>query len=322
MKKIAFMSPSTKGGPYYIYQEFVDELNKNHWNKIQAYFFSSKKDWIKLHVAKYDCIFSVIPFLFKPLGTKKYYYNIHWNFEIERKRSSLWNKLLYLARLNIWFCNKIILNSMFLADKLWFLKKYKNKINIIPNPIILENKDLKEKKLQDPNNIKILTVSSTKFLEKWMWIIDLANQIKKIKNIHIHWTIIAGWDKENKQVIQKEFNKIVLPKNIKTTWIDWIEKEELNKHYKANDVFLYGTRLDTRGQTISEAMSYSLPIILLEYELWKYIYPTEFITNNIENKLIEIINNYKKHSELSKSFVNKYDIHKITKKLFNYINTK
>jgi len=88
--KIAFMAPESKGGPYHIYKEIVKELNKKYWNQVEAYFFNSKKDWLKLHFTKFDVIFSVIPFLFKPLGTKKFIFNLHWNYKIERKKKWLW----------------------------------------------------------------------------------------------------------------------------------------------------------------------------------------------------------------------------------------
>jgi 5'-deoxynucleotidase YfbR-like HD superfamily hydrolase len=46
---------------------------------------------------------------------------------------------------------------------------------------------------------------------------------------------------------------------------------------------------------------------LLDYELWKYIYPKEIITNNLPEKLKEIIKNYESYSKLSINFVKQYD---------------
>lgn len=318
--KVAFMAPSTKWWPYYLYKEIVEWLNKKYWNKLDVHFFNTKSAWFKLHFTKYDYIFSVIPFLFKPLKTKKYYYNIHGNFETERKRKNIWNKLLYLARFNIYFCDKIVLNSMFLSDKLRFNYKYKDKIIIIPNHINLEEKELKIKKIKDKECLNLLTVSSTKFLEKWMWIIDLWQQISKIKNKKIKWTIIAWWDKQNKYIIEKDFKKIKFNKNISINWIGWIEQSNLQSYYKNADIFIYWTRLDTRWLTIMEAMSYGLPIILLKYELWKYIYPEIIITNNIEYKLKDIIKNYIQYSKISIDFLkNKYSLNKVSKEIFKLL---
>jgi hypothetical protein len=61
-----------------------------------------------------------------------------------------------------------MLNSFFLADKLKFRDKYKGKIFILPNPIFTSNNILDIKKIKPNKEINILTVSSTKFVEKSM----------------------------------------------------------------------------------------------------------------------------------------------------------
>ena len=317
--KVAFMAPETKWWPYYIYKELVDWFNDKYWNEIEAYFFNTKKDWIKLHFSRFDVIFSVIPFLFKPVWTKKFIFNLRWNYKLERKKKWLGNRLLYLSNLNLKFSDKIMLTSYFLADKLWFRKKYENKIFILPNFIDLEWKKINSEKLENKKTINLLTVSSTKFLQKWMWIIDLAKQIKDIINYKINWTIIAWGNETNKRIIEKEFNKIDFPSNISINWIEWIEKDKLNEFYQKSDIFVYGTRLETWGQTILEAMSFWLPLILLDYELWKYIYPERIITSNINQKLEEVINDYEEYSKLSIQFVKQYDKEKVLLKLKNFL---
>jgi len=319
--KIAFMAPETKWWPQFIYKELVKWLNTKYWEKIEAHFFCSKKDWLKLHIAKYDTIFSVIPFLFKPIWTKRFIFNPRWNRNIEKKKKGVWNKLLYLSNWNLKFSDKIMLTSYFLADKLWFRKKYEKKIFILPNFINLEWKELKPNGLQNKENLNLLTVSSTKFLQKWMGIVDLAKQIKDITNYKINWTIIAWGNRKNKEIIEKEFNKVDFPENITINWIDWIEKEKLNEFYQKADVFVYWTRLETWGQTILEAMSFWLPVILLDYELWEYIYPGKIITDDINQKLDEIINNYKEYSKLSIEFVKQYDKEKIILKLKDFLQS-
>ena len=322
--KVAFMAPETKWWPYFIYKELVNWLNEKYWNQLEVYFFNSKKDWLKLHFTKFDVIFSVIPFLFKPIWTKKFIFNPRWNWEIEKKKRWLGNKLLYLSKLNLNFSDKIMLTSYFLADKLNFRKKYEDKFIIIPNFIDLKWKKIKikklnNKKLNNKEKLNLLTISSTKFLQKWIWIVDLANQVKNIKNYKINWTIIAWWNIKNKEIIEKEFNKIDFPKNISINWIDWIKKNRLNEYYEQSDIFIYWTRLETWGQTILESMNFWLPVILLDYELWKYIYPEDIISNNITEKLNEIIDNHEKYSQLSIDFVKQYDKEKILLKLKKFL---
>ncbi len=320
-KKIYFLAPETKGGPYYIYKNISEYLQQKYPNyKIK--FLNSKKDYWKLQLWlfwKIDYLFSVIPFPFRPRNIKNYIFNPRWNWKIEKLKKWLWNKLLYFAERNLNFADKIWLTSYFLADKLWFREKYKNKIVIIPNFIDLSNKSLNIRKNYN-NPINILTVSSTKFLQKWMWIVDLWNELSKIKDKQIKWTIIAWWNKNNKKIIEEEFSKINFPNNLKIEWLDWVDKQILNTYYKQTDIFLYWTRLETFWQTILEAMAYWLPVILLEYELWKYIYPEEIITDNVKNKLEDILENYEDYSKKSIEFIKQLDKEKVLSRLTKIID--
>lgn len=319
--KIAFLAPETKWWPYYIYKDIVEALKSDFWNKLDVYFYNSKKDWVKLHFKKIDFIFSVIPFLFKPLWAKKYLYNLHWNYKIERKNKWLGVKLLYLSELNLFFSDNIMLTSYFLADKLWFREKYSDKIII--NPIFVKNINNSKKVFNNINwTINLLTVSSTKFLDKGKWIIDIWKQLSKINDLNINWTIVAGWNDENKKNIFDEFNTIKFNSNIKVKSLDWVEKEALHKLYNDSDIFIYGTRLDTWWVTIMEAMSFWLPVILLEYELWDYIFPKEIVTDNIENRIRDVINNYEEYKKYSLSFINNYSYEIIINKLFNFLIKK
>lgn len=317
---IVFMAPEWEWWPYYIYKNLVNWLNKTYWNKIDVYFFNSKKDWLKLHFMKCDYIFSVIPFLFKPIWAKKYIFNPRWNFELEKKKNNLWNKLLYLAKYNLDFADNIWLTSYFLADKLWFREKYNNKILILPNFVYFNKNKIKQ--FEKNKKISILTVSSTKFLEKWKGIIDLWIWLSNINDIDIKWTIIAWWNKLNKEKLQNEFIQIVFWKNIKINWIDWVDKNELSNYYDNADIFLYWTRLDTFWITILEAMSYWLPCILLEYELWNYIFPKNIITSNIKKSLLDILSNYNKYSLESLKVVDKYSFERSIWKLYKILQDK
>ena len=71
-----------------------------------------------------------------------------------------------------------------------------------------------------------------------------------------------------------------------------------------------------------EAMSFWLPVILLKYELWKYIYPDKIITNNLQKKLREVIENYEQYSKLSIEFVKKFGKNKVLKILEKIICQK
>lgn len=299
-KKIYFLAPKNDGWTYFYYKEISEYFIKNYPDLYEVYFCHSLKDYIKLHFIKADVIFSIIPFFFKPMRSKKYFFNLHGNYKRERKNTWLWVKLLYFSELNLWFCDKIILTSYYLADILYFREKYKNKIEILP--LFIDNIE-ENKKILDKNNINFLTISSSNFLEKWLWIYDLAKEIFKIKDTSINWKIIFPWNKKNKEIILKKIKKLDKPKNINIEIFDFIPKEKLSQYYRECDIFVYSSNLETWWWVITEACSFGKPIILLDNDLWKYIYPKEFIANNFEYRFKDIVNNYIYYSELSFKFI-------------------
>ena len=54
-----------------------------------------------------------------------------------------------------------------------------------------------------------------------------------------------------------------------------------------------------------------MPIILLDNELWDYIYPKEFISNKIQIRLDNIVDNYNYESNKSLDFVDDFLLEKI-----------
>lgn len=307
MKTIYFLAPEKKWGPYYIYKDIVDYINDKFSDKYKAILCNSKTDYFMLHFKKVDYIISVIPFLFKPLWVKKYYFNPRWNWEIEKKKNSLWNKLQYLSPLNLWFCDKIILPSLYLADKLWFKNKYTDKIYILPNFIELPDLSFSKNKINvDEYTIKIITITSFKFFEKGIWILNLANVIKlfweELKK-RIIWTIVWNDESDNFLQIKKNFDKICFPSNVEIVWKWWLKKDEVNVELKKNDIFLYWTYLDNFPNILLQAMSFGLPILSNNFESLKYFLKNEMLCTNEEemvNKIFEILS------------VNYYDFVKIS----------
>ena len=287
-KKVAFMAPQTKWWPYFIYKDLVNWLKEKYWKELDVYLFNSKSDWLKLHFLKFDVIFSVIPFLFKPLWAKKFIFNLHGNFEIEKKKPSLWNKLLYLARWNLKFADKIMLTSYFLADKLDFKEKYQDKIIIVPNFINPKDYNFWEK-IFDESKYKILTITSFKFYDKGKWILNLWKVIstlwQKTKK-PIIWTIVWNDNSENFKKIKKEFDKIIFPDNVKIVWKWWINKEDIKKELKNNDYFLYWTCLDNFPTVIIEALASKMKVLVNNFESFKYFLPKDIICNS-ENEMVE-----------------------------------
>jgi len=301
-KKIAFMAPETKWWPYYVYKDIVEWLKEKYNDKLEVHFFNSKKDWLKLHIAKYDIIFSVVPFLFKPIWAKKYIYILVWNYIKERKINRLWNKLLYLSPYNLHFSNQIILMNNYLINKIPTLKKYINKIVIIPNFIdfnkfnkirLLNISKIKEN-LSYYDEINILTITWFKFYDKAKWIINLKNVLVKLakqyNNKKIIWNI--AWNSNNKNFLSliDKFNKIKNPLNLTINFLWWINEDKLLLQYRQNDIFLYWTYLDVFPTVLLEASASWLPLFINNFDSFDKLFPKEIICNSEEQMLNKIIN--------------------------------
>lgn len=299
-KKIYFLAPKNEGWTYFYYKEISEYLIKDYSDIYDVYFCNSLFDYIKLHFIKTDTIFSIIPFLFKPIWAKKYFFNLHWNYKIERKNKWLWVKLLYLTELNLWFCDNIILTSFYLADKLDFRKKYKNKIEIIPNFV---NEIEESNKQLEKNNFNFLTITSFKFYDKWKWIINLWNVIKKLWEYYsdeiINFTIIWNEQNQNFLKIKIEFYKINFSNNINIIFKWWLWKQEFKNEFIKNNYFLYWTYLDNYPWVILDAINYNLKVYTNNFESFKYFLDENIICESEDKMFEKIINNdYKNNTKI------------------------
>jgi len=318
-KKIYFVAPKNKWGTYYYYKDISDYLIKNYSDIYDIYFCASLREYIKLHFIKSDVIFSIVPFLFKPLFTKKYNFNLHWNYKKE------WNiftllKTFKIYELNLWFSDNIILVSYYLSDIIWFRKKYNNKISIIPNFI---NEIIYKNDQNIENKYNFMTITSFKFHEKWKWIINLWNIIHKLwvyyKNQKINFTII--WNEDNKIFfnIKKDFNKIRFPNNVNIIWKWWIDKEELTNEFLTNNTFIYWTYLDNFPWVVLDALCSNLKVYVNNYPCFKYFLDKSIIYNNEKSMFEGIINN-KWDLYNKKINTNKYKLKEVIKHIIYNIN--
>lgn len=298
-KKIYFLAPKTKWWTYFYYKNIVDFLQKNYSKEYDIIFCNSFFDYLMLHFKKADTIFSIIPFIFKPIRAKKYIFNLHWNYEIEKKNKGLWVKLLYLAPLNLWFSDTIMLTSYYLADKLDFRKKYKNKIEIVSN--FVEEITEKNKHLEKNNN-NFLTITSFKFYKKWKGILNLWEIIKKIgenqPKKNIIFSIIWNDESENWKKIMDEFNTINFSKNVKIQWKWWLSKTEIKQEFLAHNTFLYWSELDNTPWVILDAINYDLRVFVNNFESFKYFLPEEIICKDEEEMVKKIKENTKISAKL------------------------
>ena len=288
-QRIYFLAPQVKWWTYFYYKEITDYLIRNHSDIYNIYFCNSLRDYIKLHFIRSDIIFSVVPFFFKPLWTKNYFFNLHWNHKINRKGGRLGAKLLYLAELNLWFCDKIVLTSFYLADKLKFTKKQLAKTEILPNfiqRIAEKNQQLEE------NNFNFLTITSFQFYEKWKWIINLWKVIAQLWNRYpdkiINFTIVWNENNANFLAINSQFEAICFPKNVNIVFKWWLKKESLKSEFLSHNTFLYWTFLDNTPWVVLDAINYNLKVFVNNFEGFQYFLDEHIICND-ESIMVEKI---------------------------------
>jgi hypothetical protein len=312
-KKIVFIAPKNEWGTYFFYKDITSWLFNT--KEYEVIFVNSFFWWLKYHFIQTDIIFSIIPFLFKPIWTKKYFFNLHWNYKLERKNKWLWVKLLYLSELNLWFSDKIILTSYYLSDKLSFTKKYSNKIEILPNFV----KDIETKsKLSKENDLNFLTITSFKFFNKWKWIINLWNVIKRVWEKYsdkiINFTIVWNENNEIFIKIKKDFAKISFTNNVKIHFRWWLNKIELEKELLTHNTFLYWTELDNYPWTVLDAINYDLKVLVNNFESFKYFLDENIICKNEDEMFHKILKkDYKNETKI-------YNIKDILEKIKLIIN--
>jgi glycosyltransferase involved in cell wall biosynthesis len=104
-------------------------------------------------------------------------------------------------------------------------------------------------------------------------------------------------------------------------YLDRQTKDELKALYSESDIFIYGTRLDTWGLTVMEAMINKLPVILLPYAAWEHIYPEQFITTQLVKRIEFILMNYLQEADEAYTFAKQFSLEHIGKKRFTLLNT-
>ena len=330
-KKIIFVLPETKWWAFFVYSWVAKNLEKK-WYNIKI--INSKIWWLKSNflINNNTIIFSVIPFLFRFLK-KRFYYILVWNYLEERKKNSLWVKLLYFTERNFSFSDKIILMNKYLLNRINILKKYQNKIKIIPNYIDflkyenirnLNLEKLKNKKFFNLENINILTITWFKFYDKAKWVVNLKKVLfklaKKYPNKKIIWNI--AWNSDNKifKKVKEDFDKIEKPNNLKINWLWWIEEKELFNQYKKNDLFLYWTELDVFPTILLEVWSAWLPMLVNNFESFNENVPEKFICKSEDEMLKKIENlHFEENQKLNIENSKKYDIEKIIQQFIKLI---
>lgn len=293
-KKVFFLAPVNKWGTYFYYQWITDYLKKYHGGALDIYFVHSLWDYIKLHFRSADYIFSIIPFFWKPLGTKTYVYNVHGNYREERKASWLGVKLLYLADWNARFSDRVMLVSYYLSDVLWIWEKYEDKILIVPNYTCFPVQKA-VKRDWEGNELRFMTITAFSFFEKWRGVCNLWHVIQKLAEYYpqksIIFTIIGDTNAAAYKEVYKEFANIVFPSNVYIMWTWWVEKANMCEYLYAHDTFLYWSELDNFPSVLLDAAMFRMKIFTNNWKSFSYFLPGDMMSKNEEEMSEKIIHN-------------------------------
>lgn len=325
-KKIAFITPLWEWWPKVLYRDLVELLSEKY-PEYEYFLISSAKEWIKLHFynKKYDLIISSVPFFWKP-PRSTYIIEQHWLYRNDRGFTSIPKLLNWLYPYNNFFSKVVLYPSK-------FLKKYYNSQHINQQVIlnfstfpIIENKS---NSLLDKDEINLLTITSFSFYKKAIWILDIFQKLEKIDiTKQFNYYICGDWKYLDE--IKDKLNIYKIPSNIKILFLWKLDKKDIIKLLEETDIFLYSTFQETFWISIIEAMSFWIPVILNDYDLFYELYDQDFISKDNDdfiyklNKLISNKEYYKFYLEKGYKNLNKFDKdliieewYKITKEQLN-----
>lgn len=300
-KKIAFITPIWDWWPKVLYKDLVD-LFKKKYPEYDYFLVSSIKEWINLHFLnnEYDLIISSIPFFWKPPKCI-YIVQQHWLYRKDRGFTSIPKLLNWLYPYNNFFSKLVLYPSNFL--KWYYNSKHKNQkvvLNFSNLPINKKNIQL----LLDKDEINFLTITSFSFYKKAIWILDIFQKLEKLKtNKKINYYIC--WDWKYLYEIKNKLNNYKISNNIKVIFLLKLDKIKIIELLNKTDIFLYSTFQETFWISIIEAMSFWIPVILNDYELFYELYDQDFISkdnNDFISKLNLLINN----SNYYKNYIDKW----------------
>lgn len=288
---------------------------------IDYYLYSSKeelKSFIKnndvdvLHCHDYKA-----SILAAGLKSKYKISHIHHNPKFASKINI--KSLIYLFSV-LTYIDKVIYVSKIAKDEYVFNKVIKNKSCVISNWI---NKDERLCEADYEKDIDILFVGRLVEAKNPGLFLDILNNISK-KRPNINATIVG--DGELKPFIQDKINKLKLEENI--NFLGYRNNPE--KYMKKSKVFLSTSSWEGFGLAVLEAMLNESVVVTTKVGGLKEIVKNEyngFFIEDIEktsDKIIDIIENFENYKNIRDNAIKsleRFDIKRNTKQIYNIYNT-
>jgi len=308
-KKIAFITPIWEWWPKVLYSDLVSLLSEKY-PEYDYFLVSSIKEWILLHFYnnKYDLIISSIPFFWKPFNCK-YIIQQHWLYKNDRWLTSIPKLLNWLYPYNNLFSKIVLYPSEFL--KKYYNSSHKNQ-QVILNFSTFHIVKNETKSLLDKDTINLLTITGFSFYKKSIWVLDIFQKLENLNTTkQFNYYICGDWKYLDE--IKDKISNYKISNNIKIVFLWKLDKTNILELLAKTDIFLYSTFQETFWISIIEAMSFWIPVILNNYELFNELYDEEFISkddNDFVYKLDKLINNpkfYQKYLEKWYKNLEKFD---------------
>lgn len=206
---------------------------------------------------------------------------------------------------------KETLISKYISEE--YKKSISKKTVIIPNGIDkfwLENIIDKTERKEFSNCINIITAGTVEKNKNQLTAARACKILKK-QGIEVRYTVAGGIN--NNRIIKK------LKKYDFFYYVGKLNKEELLKEYRRNDIFLLPSITETFGLVYAEAMTQGLPLIYSKGEGFDRQFPEGQVgyhvdCNNereIADRIIDIVNKYSSISQNCKKAAVKFDWDKI-----------
>lgn len=203
--------------------------------------------------------------------------------------------------------------------------EFYKKSHVVPNGVDSFYLDNKYKRLSNIHDLrKTLNILTVGYISKRKNQLTVCNAVKHLNDMGI---------KTNYIIVGKVLDKKIMEKVKRfpfVKYIPFLDKSDLIKEYRKADIFVMPSLTETFGLTYVEAMSQGLPIIYSKNQGFDGQFPEGMVgyhvdsmnSQEIVNRILDIINNYNIISENCTNLCDKFNWKKISdeyKKLYEYV---
>lgn len=266
---------------------------------LAKYFFYKKPDIIIANMWPLTTVATISWLLSFRQG--KFYTIDHVHLSTSVKKELFIPKVIlkYSLIITYFFVNRIITVSKGVADDIIKInKKFKKKVKVIYNPVVIKkNKYISKKKIELTKKIwgkkkiyKILSIGSLKLQKDFFNLIRAFAKIKKLKKSKL---IIVG-DGPLRYSLQEYCQKFNLEDRVLFAGF----RHNISDYYHTADLFVCSSKWEGFSNVIAEALSYGLPVVATNCKSG----PSEILKNGKYGSLVPVNNSIKLSKEIDRNF--------------------